>query len=239
MAAGLVLAATFVAACSTSSASPPAGSDAPATTALAARSVLDRSADAMAAIDTVGFHLVRTGAPVYLDKNQSLAFEDGKGRYSRASSSADAVVKITALGLKANVGAVSINGELLLSNPLTGAWDKAPDSITFDPLTLFDPDKGWTPLLRTDLADPQLVDDAPDGQHHIRGTAAGARLAVITGGLVTTDAPMDIWIDDATGHVVKATFNTTSSAGETSWEMDLSDYGVAVSITRPAVGAKG
>ena len=63
--------------------------------------------------------------------------------------------------------------------------------------------------------------------------------AVVTGGLVTTDAPMDIWIDDATGRVVKATFNTSSSAGETSWQMDLSDYGVAVSITRPAVGAKG
>lgn len=238
MAAGLALAAatSFVAACSSSN-DAPAGST--ATTALTVRTVLDRSADAMAAIDTVGFHLIRTGAPVYLDKNQSLAFEDGKGRYSKASSSADAVVKITALGVKAQVGAVSINGELLLSNPLTGTWEPAPASITFDPLTLFDPDKGWTPLLRTDLADPKLLGDAPAGQHHVAGTAAGARMAVITGGLVTTDAPIDLWIDDATGHVVKATFNTTSSAGQTSWEMDLSDYGVAVSITRPPVGAKG
>ncbi|MDH5290300.1 MAG: LppX_LprAFG lipoprotein, partial [Acidimicrobiia bacterium] len=71
------------------------------------------------------------------------------------------------------------------------------------------------------------------GQWHVKGQAAGTRLDAITGGLVTDDAPMDLWIDQATGHVVTAEFATVSDEGETSWRMDLSDYGVDVAITRP------
>ncbi len=203
-----------------------------------AESVLSTAADAMAAVDTVSFHLVRTGAPVYLDRGGSFAFEEGDGRVSNPASSADAVVKVKALGIDANVGAVSIEGELWLSNPLTGAWEPAPDSITFDPVTLFDPETGWTPLLRDDLTGAELVDDAPDGQWHVKGQAAGARLSAVTGGLVSDDAPMDLWIDRASGHVVTAEFATVSDEGETSWRMELSDYGVAVAITRPP-GAPG
>lgn len=210
------------------------------TEAVTAESVLDRAAEAMATVDTVSFHLERTGAPVYLDSGGSFAFQEGDGRVSNTASSADAVVKVKALGIDANVGAVSIDGELWLSNPLTGAWEPAPDSITFDPVTLFDPETGWTPLLRDDLTGPELVDDAPDGQWHVKGQAAGARLAAITGGLVSADAPMDVWIDQASGHVVTAEFATVSDEGDTSWHMDLSDYGVDVPITRPAgVGGAG
>jgi len=198
-----------------------------------AESVLNSAAEAMAAVDTVSFHLERTGAPVYLDSSGSFAFQEGDGRVSNTTSAADAVVKVKALGIDANVGAVSIDGELWLSNPLTGAWETAPDSITFDPVTLFDPETGWTPLLRDDLTGAELVDDAPDGQWHVKGQAAGTRLDAITGGLVTDDAPMDLWIDQATGHVVTAEFATVSDEGETSWRMDLSDYGVDVAITRP------
>lgn len=198
-----------------------------------AESVLNKSADAMAGVDTVSFHLERTGAPVYLDSGGTFAFQEGDGRVSNTAASADAVVKVKALGIDANVGAVSIDGDLWLSNPLSGAWEPAPDSITFDPVTLFDPDTGWTPLLRDDLSGAELLDDAPDGQWHVKGQAAGTRLAAITGGLVADDAPMDIFIDQATGHVVTAQFATVSDEGDTQWRMDLSDYGVDVTITRP------
>ena len=88
-----------------------------------AESVLNSAAEAMAAVDTVSFHLERTGAPVYLDSSGSFAFQEGDGRVSNTTSAADAVVKVKALGIDANVGAVSIDGELWLSNPLTGAWE--------------------------------------------------------------------------------------------------------------------
>lgn len=235
----VILGASLVGACSSSSSTASSTAQATTTTAVTVDTVLAHSADAMAAIDTVGFHLVRSGTPVYLDKGGSLAFEEAKGRYSHPSAAADAVVKIKALGANAQVGAVSINGELLLSNPLTGTWGPAPDSITFDPLTLFDPELGWQPLLRHDLTGARLIDDADEGQRHVAGQAAGARLAAVTGGLVHDDAPMDLWIDDASGHVVKATFDTTSQAGVSNWQMDLSDYGVAVAITRPEPDPKG
>ncbi len=216
------------------------GGDTTVTEGVTAESVLDTAAEAMASVDTVSFLLAATGAPVYLDSGGSFAFQEGDGRVSNSASSAEAVVKVKALGIDANVGAVSIDGELWLSNPLTGAWEPAPDSITFDPVTLFDPETGWTPLLGDDLTGAELLDDAPDGQWHVKGQAAGTRLGAITGGLVTDDAPMDVWIDRASGHVVTAEFATVSDEGDTSWRMDLSDYGVDVTVTRPpGVGGAG
>jgi LppX_LprAFG lipoprotein len=249
---GGALLSPLTAACSSSGSTP-------TTEAVTAESVLDTAADAMAGVDTVSFHLVRMGAPVYLDSGRSFAFEEGEGRVSNTASSADALVKVKALGIDTQVGAVSIDGELWLSNPLTGAWAPAPDSITFDPVTLFNPETGWTALLRDDLTGAQLIDDAENGQWHVNGQAAGTRLAAITGGLVHNDAPIDVWIDQASGHVVTAEFTTagtgttgnagtrgttgtdttgttgtTGTDGETSWHMDLSDFGVEVAITRPA-----
>jgi lipoprotein LprG len=202
-------------------------------------SVLAASADAMAAIDTVSFQITRSGAPVYLDPGGSLAFEEATGRFSSQAAAADAVVKVTALGIETQVGAVSIDGELLLSNPLTGTWERAPDTITFDPVSLFDPETGWQPLLRTDLTDAKLVDDAEPGRRHVAGRASGARLAAITGGLVHDDAPIDLWLDIDTGRVLVAVFDTVTGAEPSKWRMELSDYGAEVVITRPELGSGG
>jgi lipoprotein LprG len=199
--------------------------------------LLETSADAMAAVDTVAFELESEGEPVPLDDSGTLTFQQAEGRFSNEAAAADAVVKVSALGIDTQIGAVSIDGELWLSNPLTGAWDKAPDTITFDPVTLFDPETGWTPLLRDDLTGAQLLQDSDDGRWHVTGQATGSRLAVITGGLVSTDSPIELWIDTETGHVVEAAFQSTTDGGTTDWRMELSDYGADVTISPPPLGA--
>ena len=68
------------------------------------------------------------------------------------------------------------------------------------------------------------------------GQADGDRLAAITGGLVTDDAPIELWIDRDTGHVVEATFQSASDGGTSSWRIELSDYGAEVTITPPDLG---
>ena len=203
---------------------------------LGVEAVLATAADAMATVDTVAFSIERTGAEVFLDDGDSLAFNEATGRFSNEAAAADAVLQVSALGIETQVGAVSIDGEVWLSNPLTGQWEPAPESVTFDPVDLFDPETGWTPLLRDDLTGAELVDDAESGRWHLTGQANGDRLAVITGGLVTDDAPIELWIDRDTGHVVEATFESTTDGENSNWRMELSDYGAEVTITPPDLG---
>ncbi len=198
--------------------------------------VLATAADAMASVDTVAFRIERSGAEVFLDDGGSLAFNEAKGRFTKEAAAADAVLQVSALGIDTQVGAVSIDGELWLSNPLTGQWEPAPESITFDPVDLFDPETGWTPLLRDDLTEAQLVDGADSGRWHVTGQADGDRLAVITGGLVGDDVPIELWIDSETGQVLEATFESTTQGEISSWRMELSDYGADVTITPPDLG---
>ncbi len=198
--------------------------------------VLATAADAMSNVETVAFRIERSGAEVFLDDGGSLAFNEAKGRFSKAAAAADAVLQVSALGIDTQVGAVSIDGELWLSNPLTGQWEAAPESVTFDPVDLFDPETGWTPLLRDDLTEAQLVDDAGSGRWHVSGRADGDRVAVITGGLVDEDVPIELWIDRETGQVLEATFDSTTEGDTSSWRMELSDYGAEVTITPPDLG---
>lgn len=198
-------------------------------------SIVAAAADAMGTIDTVRFRILRDGATVYIDTEGILAFEAAEGRFA-APSSADALVTVKALGLTTRVGAVAIDGAIYLTNPVTGGWEEAPADFTFDPATLFDPETGWRPLFESGLSDAELVatiENDGRSQYHIRGLGEAARVAVITGGLVTEEALLDLWIDAVDGVVVRASFETTTPAGVTGWELELFGYGEEVEVTPP------
>ncbi len=199
-----------------------------------AATILDAAATAMGAVDTVRFTIERTGAPVYIDDSDLLAFVSAEGRYA-APGSAEAVVTIDAGGVNTQIGAVAIDGETWLSNPITGAWEPAPIGYTFDPATLFDPTVGWRPLLAGGLSDVTLVGDGPeDGRYHLRGTADQDRVAVITAGMVSGQSPLlDLWVDAATGQVTDVSFPTTYRGDISNWTLAFVDYGAEVDITPP------
>ena len=199
--------------------------------------VLADSALAMASIETAAFSIVETGAPVFIDDSGLIQFSEASGRFD-APSSADAIVTVKALGLVTEVGAVVIDGKIWITNPITGDWEEAPESFSFDPSVLFAAETGWAAMLSDGLVDPVLL--APtagdDGRHHVQSTIDADRVSTLTGGLVDEASVVDFWIDPEDDRVVEVAFDVETDEGPTSWLLTLSDFDQEVSITEPDLG---
>lgn len=208
----------------------PADTAAP-TAAVTAETILAEAAEAMAAVDSVRFELTRSGAEAHLDDGETITFNSADGRFA-APDSADAVVEVAIAGFTTEVGAVAVDGEIWLTNPVTGAWEAAPEELTFNPATLFDPEVGWRALLANGLSDVELVETSAD-RHRITGTAAAERVDVLTGGLVEAAAPIEVVIDTDTGLLDEVSFDVEVADGTTMWQVVLVDYGTEVMVTVP------
>ncbi len=196
--------------------------------------ILQASAAAMAAVDGVTFTIERTGAEVYIDDGENLAFVSAEGRFG-APSSADALVRVETSSLTLQVGAVAIDGTIWLTNPGSGEWEEAPEDLTFDPATLFDPEIGWRALLDGDLSDVELVSDE-GGVAVLTGIAAAERVDVLTGGIVDEAAPVEIAIDTETDLIRSVDFEVETDGGIAEWRVDLANYGAQVDVTAPTLG---
>ena len=144
------------------------GSDEPEGDPLPAEStaILTASALAMGDVTSVRFTLTRSGAAVFIDTFESLALDSVDGQFA-APASAKALLTVEVDGEhKTQLGAIAIDDEVWLSNPVTGVFEPLPDGYDLDPSTFFDPHGGWRPLLgRTQ--DPALVGDVDrDGQRY-------------------------------------------------------------------------
>jgi hypothetical protein len=193
--------------------------------------LLERAITAMGAVESASFEMTHSGAPVTVE---GLAFESAVGRYA-APDSAEAVLRVRANDLVVQLGTISVGERTWLTNPLTGSWEELAPGTGFNPAVLFDPDMGWVALL-TDLTDVSFV--ATEGAtDHLRATVPPARLEALTAGLTPgQSAPVDIWLDSATGHITRLEFSTQADAGQSDWVITLSQFDQPVQIEPPAVG---
>ncbi len=195
------------------------------------------AAAAMADVDSALFTIGLEGADVYIDDADLIQFRSAEGRYA-APGSADAVVSVVALGLATEVGAVAIDGDVWITNPLTGSWEAAPDSLAFDPATIFDAEIGLAGLIADGLSDAVLASPEPDaeGRWHISAGVDPARVSTLTAGLVHHVDNVDLWFDEATGRLTDVTFDVGTGEGGTSWRLTLFDYGTDVTVEQPELG---
>ncbi len=152
------------------------------------------------------------------------------------------MITVDALGFSTEVGAVAIDGTVWFTNPLSGAWTKAPESFTFDPATLFDPDLGWRPLLAGELIGGALVGlETRRGEelYHVRGEAGEERIEVITAGLVQQDVVLDLWLHPRDGSVREVNFTTLYRGAESDWRLRFFDYGADITIEVPDLDGDG
>lgn len=203
-------------------------------------SVLTASSKAMTDVQSAAFTIEKTGAPVFIDTEGLIDFQSADGRYA-APSRADALLRVRALGLNTQVGAVAIDGQVWFTNPITGTWEAAPESFTFDPTILFDRDVGWSSLLADGLEDPELFSTEPDvdGLYLVRATVGAERVGVLTGGLVDEASFVDLLIDADTGEIAAVTFEVGTGEDRTEWTLTIRDYGASVTITAPDLDPTG
>jgi lipoprotein LprG len=212
------------------------GGDTTPTIAPQVEAILAASAAEMGDVDTVRFTLERGGAPVFIDDLETIAFESAEGRYA-APGRADAVVQVTVVGLSMQIGAVAVDGETWITNPITGRYEPAPGGYAFDPATLFDPTVGLPVLLSGELADPELVglEERDDGErYHVTGNAPAERVEVITASMVRDqDVTLELWVDPVTGDLTEAAFATVHGGEESTWRLTFFEYGAEVVIDPP------
>lgn len=241
----LVVALFVLASCSSSTEETATSTTQPTTTQpttttappVTADSVLTDAGAALAVIETLHFSITHEGAAVFIDADDIVAFDEADGRFA-APGSADALVGVTAAGLTAEIGAVAIDGDVWITNPLTNRWEVAPDAFRFDPARIFSSEVGLSVLLTDGLSDAVLESPEPDsqGRFHISAAVDAEQVATLTSGLVKDVSNVEIWIDAETSLLTETQFVVDTTEGATSWILLLSDYGSEVVIAAPEIG---
>jgi lipoprotein LprG len=204
-------------------------------------SIIAASSTAMGDVQSVAFELARDGAPVYIDSFESISLNTATGQFT-VPRSARALLEVEVNGsLTTELGAIALDDEIWLSNPVTGDFETLPPGYDIDPSLFFDPENGWKPLM-ANLTDVSFVGtEQIDGndRYHITGTAPAEQVAIITARLVRNqDVDIDFWIQPVSGLVTRAEFSTaTPGADDTDaidWALRLFDYGADFDISPPA-----
>lgn len=194
------------------------------------------AAAAMAGVTSVEFRLDRSGAPIYIDEFESLALDSLVGQFTIPTRARAQLTVTVDSNLTTEIGAVAIDDEVWISNPVTGDFETLPPGFDIDPSRFFDPEGGWQPLL-ANLRDVELlgIDDRGGDRYHVRGVAPAAEVQNITVGLVRDqDVPVELWIHPGTSLVTSAEFTTSIDGADSRWELDLGSYGESFTIRPPA-----
>lgn len=197
--------------------------------------LMQSSATAMSEVTSVEFRLDRSGAPVFIDQFQEIALDELRGQFT-VPTRAQAELTVTVSGnLPTKIGAVAIDTEVWISNPVTGDFETLPSGYDIDPSRFFDPEDGWQPLI-ANLRDVVLIgiDDRGGERYHVRGVAAADDVRNITVDLVRDqDVPIDFWIHPSTALVTAAEFTTTIGGADSDWALELDRFGESFTIEPP------
>lgn len=197
--------------------------------------IVQSSAEAMRAVASVEFELERTGAPVFIDQFESIALNELHGQFTVPNKAqAELTVEIND-NLTTRLGAVAIDQEVWISNPVTGDFETLPAGYDIDPSKFFDPENGWRPLL-IELGDVELVgvEDRGGDRYHVRGVAPAEQVREITVGLVRNqDVPIDLWIHPSSWLVTAAELTTVIDGADSNWALSLDSYGEQFTINPP------
>lgn len=197
--------------------------------------VVAEAATAMAEVTSVEFELERSGAPIFIDQFGRLALDRLRGQFTVPNRAQAELTVTVEENLTTKLGAVAIDEEVWISNPVTGDFETLPTGYDIDPSRFFDPEGGWQPLL-ANLQDVELIgiDDRGGERYHVRGTAPAEEVRNITVGLVRDqDVPVDLWVHPTTHLVTAATFTTVIDGAESDWELVLHRFGEEFTIDPP------
>jgi predicted small lipoprotein YifL len=203
--------------------------------------IVTRSAAQMKSLDSFHFVIDRSGAPAYLDTQETLSFSRAEGDFV-APDRAYADIRIIAPGLVAEISIVGIGESYWETNLLTGQWQELPAGTGFNPAVLFDPVIGFQPVLESDLSDLQLVGieelaELPGQQMYtITGRIAGERLFSMSYEMIGPETmDVQLWIAPETFELYRAIIiEPTSNPSEpTIWQLDFWDFNTPVTIDPP------
>ncbi len=195
--------------------------------------LLDRAAQAVSAMTSAQYTLVREGAPVVLDRATKSTFTEAAGKY-QAPDRVSATLKVSLLGNVVSVQMLWLPEGNYITNPLTQAWTAAPPGASFNGAEIFGAD-GLPALLRDGVQNATLIgQESLEGleSYRLKGEADGAQLVALTAGTLApgTSYPVEIWIETTTSNLVRVRISEPDGNG---WLIDLFAINEPVEIKAP------
>ena len=204
---------------------------------------MSRAAARMKALQGFSFVVVRSGAPAYIDPNQTFSLSRLEGNYV-SPDKAQGQVRVIGPGIVASIHFISIADQYWETNYLTGEWWACPPNQCFNPALLFDPQTGLQPILQSDVLDLKLLkneelEELPGKLlYSLSGQVKGEHLAQVSYGLIGPD-PLNVhlWVDPATFAVQRIQLEKpgANSAEATLWTVDFLNFDKVSPVLPPAI----
>lgn len=209
---------------------------------LPAEELVAKSAAAMSDLDGFRYVIDRTGAPAFLDNDETISFRRAEGYYV-APDRSQATVRIITPGLVTEVNVISIDETQWQTNVMSTEWEQLPPNWGFNPAVLFDADIGIQSILAADLngmqvLEPERLEDGPEETLYvIEGALDGGRIQQMSYGLIGPEAlTARLWIMPESFELVRAVITEANSGEEepSVWQVEFSELGRVVDIRPPA-----
>lgn len=133
---------------------------------------------------------------------------------------------------------VTVSGQTYMTNPISGAWELAPNS--FKVLSVFDPGSGIASIIKG-LSDVTSLGEEKVGKtkcYHLKGDVLSETLAPLTGTSATgIKIGTEVWIDKKTFHVMQVKLSgkiTDTEADGITRTLIFTDYNKDIKIELPA-----
>lgn len=190
--------------------------------------------------ETASAHFALTvDGDAYLDSDRTIRLRSAEGDILRPGSvSASAQISVMLLALEMSL--IAVDGDMYMTNFVSGRWERAPDDFSYDPSILFSDSSGIGPVLSA-LEDPSLDgSERIDGQEtrKVTGTVDSGSVADITAGAIQGEnIPVTLWIGVETNDIYRVTLTEPDGVSDdpATWTLDLTDHDEPVTIEPPPV----
>ena len=208
------------------------------TAEISADQVLEAGREAWA--DTESAHFVlEVDGDAYLDDEETIKLVSGEGDIKRpgsvaANATVDAQISVVDISL------VAVDGEIFITNLLSGNWERAPEDFSYDPSVLFSDTDGIGPIM-TDLQSPELAGtEDVNGQsaHRVTGTVAAERVEDITAGTIAgEDIEVTLWTGVEDAKLLRVVLTEPEGVRESpaTWTLNMTEHDKEIEIEAPLV----
>lgn len=190
--------------------------------------VLDRGAEQWNETESARFELEIDGE-TYLDEAESIQLIGAEGALV-APSSAQADAEISAGPLSSDVSLIIIDGDVYMTDLLTGSWGEAPGDFDYDPSILLSEEEGLGAIMQ-EIENAEATRD--NGEIAVSGEAPEESVENVTAGAVTgEDGVVDVSLtfDSETDNLLNISVEGTD---DDSWHISIFDHNESITIERP------
>lgn len=206
--------------------------------------IVARSTTHMIGLKGFEYLIQRTGALVFFDYAETVAFSRAEGQFV-SPDRVFARVRVVMPGLVTDVNIINIQGRQWETNLVSGEWQVSDPLYTFNPSLLFNSETGIQSILANELSNLVLVgleeiQEIPGKELYVlEADLSGKNAHYLTYGMID-DEPLHvkIWVDPGSFDMLRIVVLDPVNPGDgegTTWQIDFWNFDQMFSIQEPLI----